>query len=196
MDEELVLCYFRRHWIKILPAILLLPVCLALFVLAIVFYPTLTSQDSLILTLLLFGILGLTQFVHFLFLTIFRYYLSTVILTNMRVVLLDKSVFFKDSSLTVDLTKIQDIQKKQMGLFQHVLKFGALKFDLSGGEPILIYLVPEPDFYFKKMNEIKKALTPGGQGTPDLGSPSATFADIQDQNTTSTVPFLESDPVK
>jgi hypothetical protein len=60
-----------------------------------------------------------------------------------------------------------------------LFKFGTIKIFLSGGEPIEILLVPQPDFHFKKMNEVKKSLE-------QENSPS---------NTT-TVPFLESTPVK
>lgn len=142
------------------------------------------------------GLVLLTQVIHYLFLAIFRYYLSTVIITNVRIIILDKSVFFRDSSTTVDLTKIQDIKKTQTGFFHYLFKFGAIKLDLSGGDPIEINLVPQPDFYFKKMNEVKKSLSPSGQSTPDPASPPVTLTEAQDHRTTTIVQFLETMPVK
>ena len=196
LDEELVLCYFRRHWIQILPALLLLPFCFAVFAAAILFHKALLGQTELLSTVIGVGLVLLTQLIHYLFLTIFRFYLSTVIVTNMRIVILDKSVFFRNTSTTVDLTKIQDIKKKQSGMFQYLLAFGTIKLDLSGGEPIEIHLVPQPDFYFKKMNEVKKSLAPDNQNTPNPGSPPVTLTEVLDHSTTTTVPFLESTPVK
>lgn len=196
LDEELVLCYFRRHWIQILPALLLLPLCFAIFAAGVIFHKALLGQTELVNVLITVGLVLLIQVIHYLFLTIFRYYLSTVIITNMRVIILDKSVFFRDSNTTVDLTKIQDIKKVQTGFFHYLFKFGMIKLDLSGGDPIEINLVPQPDFYFKKMNEVKKALAPSNQSTPDPGSPLPVLTDVQERRPSSTVQFLETTPVK
>lgn len=196
MDEEFVLCYFRRHWIQILPGLLLLPLCFAVFAAGVIFHKVLLGQNEMVNMLITIGLVLLTQVIHFLFLSIFRYYLSTVIITNMRVIILDKSVFFRDSNTTVDLTKIQDIKKAQTGFFHYLFKFGVIKLDLSGGEPIEINLVPQPDFYFKKMNEVKKSLAPVGQNTPDPASPPVTLTEAPDHSTTTTVQFLETTPLK
>ena len=196
LDEELVLCYFRRHWIQILPGLLLLPLCFAVFIAAVIFHKMILAQTELLTVLIALGLILLTQVIHYLFLSIFRYYLSTVIITNMRVVILDKSVFFRDSNMTVDLTKVQDIKKVQTGIFCHLLKFGTIKLDLSGGDPIEINLVPQPDFYFKKMNEVKKSLAPDAQSTPDPASPPVTLTEAQDTGATTTVPFHETTPGK
>ncbi len=194
MDDEIVLCYFRRHWIQVLPSIATLPISFAIFLGAFIFRVPLTTQTLLGATLLSLGLLLLTVIAHYQFLSIFRYYLSTVILTNMRVVILDKSVFFRDTNTTIDLSKIQDIQKKQVGVFQHVFRFGTIRVSLSGGDPIEIYLVPTPDFYFKKMNEVKQDMSeePG----PNPGNPVPTTVDPQEQGPSITVPFLETTSVK
>jgi hypothetical protein len=111
LDEEIVLCYFRRHWIQISGALFLLPIFLWTFILVYYFRTLLVAQTLLGSALLSLCLLVLTCATHYPFLSIFRYYLSTVIITNMRVVILDKSVFFRDTATTVDLSKIQDIQK-------------------------------------------------------------------------------------
>ena len=63
----------------------------------------------------------LAYIVHRIFLDIFHFYLHTVIITNYRIVEVDRSVLFKDSKTSIDLTNVQDIQKRQSGLMETLL---------------------------------------------------------------------------
>ncbi|MFA5788833.1 MAG: PH domain-containing protein [Candidatus Gracilibacteria bacterium] len=158
MDEEVVLSYFHRHWIQIFPVLVLMPLSCVAYILVLLYVSSPTSHTILGISFLSLGLLFLTVLIHHQFLSVFRYYLSTVIATNMRIVILDKSVFFKDSMIAIDLNKIQDIQRRQTGLFQHAFGFGSIRLTLAGGEPFEITLVPQSDFQFKKLNEIKSHL--------------------------------------
>lgn len=194
MDEEVVFSYFRRHWIQIFPALLILPLSCLICVLILVYILSPALHTTLGISFLLLGFLFLTALIHNQFLRIFRYYLSTVIATNMRIVILDKSVFFRDSMSAIDLSKIQDIQKTQTGFLQHMFKFGNIRLTLSGGEPFEITLVPQPDFQFKRLNEIKKHLSPEarpslpGFSVPPSSSPILTTT--QTLHISTAVPFL------
>ena len=190
MDEEVVLSYFRRHWIQIFPALMMLPLSCLICVLILVYILSPASHTTLGISFLSLGLLFFTALIHNQFLSVFRYYLSTVIATNMRIVILDKSIFFRDSMTAIDLAKIQDIQKRQVGFLQHMFKFGSIRLTLSGGEPFEITLVPQPDFQFKKLNEIKKHLTPELRpSSPDL-SVLPTFTNTQVFHASTAVPFL------
>ena len=160
MEEEVVLSYFRRHWIQIFPTLVVLSLSYLACILVLLYVLSPARHTTLGISFLSLGLLFLTALIHNRFLTVFRYYLSTVIATNMRIVILDKSIFFRDNMSAIDLNKIQDIQKIQTGLLQHFFKFGSIHLTLSGGEPFEITLVPQPDFQFKRLNEIKKHLTP------------------------------------
>ncbi len=194
MDEEVVFSYFRKHWIQIFPALLILPLSCLACVLILAYLLSPTSHTTLGISFLLLGFLFLTALIHNQFLRIFRYYLSTVIATNMRIVILDKSVFFRDSMSAIDLSKIQDIQKTQTGFLQHMFKFGSIRLTLSGGDPFEITLVPQPDFQFKRLNEIKKHLSPEPHvNLPAPSVPSSApsiLANTQSFHVSTAVPFL------
>lgn len=192
LEDEVVITHFRRHWIQIFPALVLLPVCTA-GIAALLIYKPFLNETSLGGTLLAFGLIILTIMVHYQFLTIFRYYLSTVIITNLRVIILDKAVFLRDSRNAIDVEKILEMQKKQVGIFHHVFKFGTIKMDLAVGESINIHLVPQPDFYFKKMTEVKKNLAPE---KPDPTDPAPRPIQNPVRPHVTTVPFLKSAPIE
>lgn len=186
MDEEVVLSYFRKHWIQIFPALLILPLSCLICISILVYLLSPASHTTLGISFLSLGLLFLTALIHNQFLSVFRYYLSTVIATNMRIVILDKSIFFRDSMTAIDLAKIQDIQKTQTGFLQHMFKFGSIRLTLSGGDPFEITLVPQPDFQFKRLNEIKKHLTPEIRQQ----SPSSILTNAQVFHAGTAVPFL------
>lgn len=164
MDDEVVHCYFRRHWIKIVPAVLVIPFCWAAYIAAFFYWPALLESGSFMVSFVLVGLILVTAIMHYEFLNVFNYFLNTVIITNSRIVLVDKSVFFTDSRTAIDLTKIQDVQKRQNGLFPYVLKYATLVISLSSGDPITIDFTPQPDFQFKKINEVKKTYSEREQG--------------------------------
>lgn len=164
LDNEVVQCYFRRHWIKIIPAILVIPFCWAAYILTFFYWPIVLQSGSFMAAFALLGLILVTAIMHYEFLNVFHYFLNTVIITNSRIVLVDKSVFFRDSRTAIDLTKIQDVQKRQNGLFPYVLKYATLVVSLSSGDPITIDFTPQPDFQFKKINEVKKMYSEREQG--------------------------------
>ena len=156
LGDETVICAFRKHWIQILPNIMALPVLLTVYILGLRFFPWLTGLGPLATTLVLAGLIFTTYQSHRQFMAIFQYYLSTVIITNYRVVEIDKSVFFRDSKDSIDLSKVQDVQKRQNGFFESILDFGTLTITLSGTHvSVNIDLVPRPDFQFKKIHAVK-----------------------------------------
>ncbi len=156
LDDERVVCVFRRHWIGLLPHLLSIP--LLFFVIFLVFYnlPNLMREINGMDFLLVLGMLVLHGFIHRQFLIIFKYYLQTVVLTDRRVVIVEKSVYFKDLKTSIDLVNIQDIQKHQAGFLETFFDYGSLVFMLSGsGSSMTIDLVPRPEYQYKKINEVK-----------------------------------------
>lgn len=161
LENEEVFFFFRRHWMKIIPGIYLIGFSLLLFFLALVFSESIFKSVNFSIHtikwifLLIFTVLMVV--IHYEFMEIFHYHLHTVVLTNMRLVIVDKSIFFKDSRESIDLLKIQEVNKKQNGIFPTVLNYGTFIITLSGSEkPVKIESVPTPDYYFKQINKIKQ----------------------------------------
>lgn len=160
LDGEEVICAFRKHWISILPTLVSMPGLLVILFLLYTNLPVLVQQGHWMAYLMVFALAALHAIIHRQFLTVFHYYLNTVILTDRRVVLLDKSVFLKDSKTSIDLVNVQDIQKHQVGFIQNFLNFGSLSFMLSGsGSPSVIDLVPRPEYQYKKIHQVKAAVS-------------------------------------
>ena len=160
LDGEVVICVFRKHWIAVLPTLFSMPGIFVVLFLIFMNLPLLVNQGHWMAYLMVFALGALHALIHRQFLTIFHYYLNTVILTDRRVVLIDKSVFFKDSKTSIDLVNVQDIQKHQDGIFQNALNYGSLHFMLSGsGSPSVIDLVPRPEYQYKKIHQVKAAVS-------------------------------------
>lgn len=159
LDGEHVACVFRRHWISIFNTLLSIPGLLILLFLIFINLPVFLAGLGHLNLLLAFAFTLIHVLIHRQFLTIFRYFLETVIVTDRRVVVVDKSVFFKDSKNSVDLATVQDIQKKQDGFFESFFNYGSLIFVLSGSsETTVIDLVPRPEYQYKKIMQMKSNL--------------------------------------
>ena len=159
LENEEVVCVFRRHWIGVLNTLLSLPGILIVLILIFVNIPALLGNSGYLSVLLAFAFVALHALIHRQFLTLFKYFLETVIVTNHRVLVVDKSVFFKDSKNSIDLASVQDLQKKQDGFFENFLNYGSLVFVLSGSsETTVIDLVPRPEYQYKKITQVKADL--------------------------------------
>lgn len=161
MKTEEVVCFCRKHWIVILLHIgVFLLVCVLFFLfLALadkgIFTDILGKSGYRIMAFVTMAVL--TYFFHRFFLKLFNYYLQILIVTNYRIVELDKTVFLKDSRDAIDLPEIQDITMKQNGIFQTIFDYGELCIILSSvGQPIKLRFIPNPDYHFRKINSTKR----------------------------------------
>lgn len=174
MDDEQVLNFFRKHWIQILPFFLFFPFLIAALGTLWYFLPALMALGFIAHLAAVIGVMLLTLLVHHQFMAVFRYYLSTVITTNLRVVIMDKSLFIRDTRVGIDMNKIQDVEKRQNGIWPNLLQFGTLNITMSGGEPVHIEKVPQPDFQFKKISEVRQRFIEEHVNTP---LPSTSWSD-------------------
>lgn len=160
LDDEQVICFFRKHWIDVMRPLLSLlatfPLTVVGFLIAVNNNHTLDG-DLVMTGFILINIL-LLYAMHRAFLDIFHYYLHTVIITNYRVVEVDKSVFFKDEQNSTDLDKIQDVKKSQDGFLANIFDFGTLTIVLAGSHSEThINAVPNSDYFFKQIHNVKQS---------------------------------------
>ncbi|MDH5596584.1 MAG: PH domain-containing protein [Candidatus Peregrinibacteria bacterium] len=152
--------FFRRHWVRFLqpiflniPAGLLILVILYFmgrvtlmldFIFLRAFYVLFTM--SLVVS---YFILGFQQLINF--------YFDLCIITDTRVIIIKKTVFLKNNSDALDLTKIQDIAVESQGIFSNYLHYGKLIITLStSAPPLVLNYVPNPHFYLEWMNRVKR----------------------------------------
>ena len=96
-------------------------------------------------------------YVNFCFLRVFNYYCQLVIVTDVRILLIKKTVFLKNNSDAIDLTKIQDMGVEAHGLLRNYLQYGQLVIILStSAPPITIPYAPMPHVYLERVNRVKR----------------------------------------
>lgn len=166
---EILQCFCRKHWIVIVKDL----IGIVLFLIILTFLAIYSKpiyqffhQDSAILTLLAFSVVGLiTFYIQKFFLRMIRYFLEIVIITNYRIVTLNKSLYLKDSKDAIDLAKIQDIKKSQHGILKRVFNFGELTITLSATSTTkTLPFMPNPDYHFRKINTLKREYIRGRLG--------------------------------
>ncbi len=161
LDTEVVQCFYRKHWLVLMKDTLGFILFITIFTFVVMHFKgiyTFFSQDSFFITFLAFSIVGLfTIFIHKFFLRLVRYYLDIAIITNYRIVNIDKSLYLRDSKDAVDLPKIQDIQTSQHGIMKKIFNFGQLVITLSSTSTTkTLDFVPNPSYHFRKINTLKR----------------------------------------
>lgn len=158
-NEELI-CFFRRHWVTVLPQIGFLCLFVLLettFVLGFPMIKTLIKGNTTISLLYIGIIVGATIYLHNFFLELFRHFMSTVIFTDARIIENRKSIFLHDSSEILDLIKVQDVRKSQEGILKNLLRYGDMTITLSSSEASkLIKYVPNVNFHSRCLAKIKR----------------------------------------
>lgn len=160
-ETEVVQCFCRKHWIILIKDFLGFSILITLLVLTAIYSRPIYkffSQDSLVINLMAFSIIGLfTYYIHKFYLRMVRYFLEIVIITNYRIIVLQKSLYLKDSKDATDLAKIQDIQKRQNGILKNLFNFGNIEITLSSSSTTKILdNMPNPDYHFRKINSVKR----------------------------------------
>lgn len=157
---EEVLAFCRKHWITIsfhiFSVILFGIATIAYFVIFKDFLTDLMSENLYRIFAFIIGIIT-AFFLHRIFLRLLNYYLQIVIITNYRIVVLNKTLFFTDDRDAIDLPEIQDIVMHKNGIFQSILNYGQLDIILSAvNAPRILSYIPNPDYHFRKINKTKR----------------------------------------
>lgn len=158
-DEELI-CFFRQHWISLLReffyfGILLFAVYLTLI--NIVLIKDLLQGNREIKLLFLTGFIMMSIYMHRFFMKIMSYFMSTGIVTDIRLIDHQKTPFFKDTLDAIDLAQIQNIEKYQEGLLPSLLGYGDIKIFLNASASVkTFHSIPNAKFHFRCMNRQKE----------------------------------------
>lgn len=157
---EQVQFFFRKHWSYFLRIILsglfigllLLVVIAGLYGLAKVF-----NFISVRFFLFFVGQIGVFLYLTLFFLEIFSYYFDIVIVTDHRIILVRKTIFLKNDSGALDLTKIQDLAVESRGIIQNYMRYGNIIITLSTPTPpIVLECAPRPHEYLERANRVKR----------------------------------------
>jgi len=159
--QEVVLCFCRKHWIVIFYYMLsfIVTTALIIFIFSITTAPGVRASTSprVLQVVALFSIIFYTWHFHYVFVKIFNYFLRTLIITNMRVVDLDKTLFFRHNLDSTDLHEMKDVTMSQEGILKTILNYGEITV-IRGNELVLKthYCIPNPNYHFRKINQAKR----------------------------------------
>ena len=152
--------FFRRHWVRFIKAAFFtFPVALLIIFILILFGRLALMIDFLFFRAfyIFFTMIISAAFLNITCLQLINYYFHMVIVTNTRIIIVSKTVFLKNNSDTIDLTKIQDIAVESRGILRNYLGYGKLIITLStSAPPITIESVPSPHYYLEWMNRVKR----------------------------------------
>lgn len=185
--NEEVICFFREHAIVLLDPFtrffLIVVIATISEVLLVHYAPGAAwfTRFSMLAVAVVF-----LFFLHRFFIHLLNYFLKIVIITNYRLIRLEKTIFLHDDKHAIDLNKIQDVTKQQKGILQTFLDYGSLAIIVNIQEaPFVINYVPKPDRYFRRINIVKHtyvlARTGGGiveQNTVDTMQEQSSFTHL------------------
>jgi hypothetical protein len=158
MEDEEIMAFSRKHWATLLPHIIpfIIFVCGASVALMLLEKITLPDiRDTLFQLLIIIAVVGSAYVIHRFFLHMINYFTSVIIITNLRIVEIRKTLFLRDTKESIDINKIQDVQFRQEGLIKNLLKFGDLVITLGNSELKTLTQMPNPDFHFRLLNRLK-----------------------------------------
>lgn len=168
MATEDVLCFCRKHWIILFHYLIGIPIFWGFFI----WYAYILNKQGIISvfgpvgyqTIAFILVIAGTYLHHRIFIRLLNYYLQTVIVTNYRIIDIDKTIFFRDSRDTLDVKEIQDMVMKKDGVFRTILDYGDIEIHLSSvAEPRCLRYLPNPEYHFRKIHKTKRAYIAGRQ---------------------------------
>lgn len=159
--NEIVLAFSRKHWIVLFPKLIMLIFILVLPVALMMIYfrsdPGRFMNPYAYKIIVLLGMLGFTYYLHRIFISAFNFYLQTFIITNLRVIHLDQTLFFSRNRESMDLHEIQDVEITQNGLIKTLLNYGEVTITLSNAYASkTLSCLPNPEYFFRKINKTKR----------------------------------------
>ncbi|MBU1019087.1 MAG: hypothetical protein ABII07_00440 [Patescibacteria group bacterium] len=159
-NEQLV--YFtRKHWMTLIGVLTYFGLTTAAVAGLLFFVFTADGSTKEFLDDAKWGIMAVmiaaTMWFHYLFIRFTNYFLDIVIITNFRIIRLEKTLYLKNNRDVVDLHEIQDIKKIQHGLIPNILNYGKLIVVVPTMiEPMILPYTPSPDKFFRKVNNAKR----------------------------------------
>ncbi len=155
-ENELYVAFFRHHWITLLREFLYFLMFLVALALVIVNFPRiteLTRGDGQVQVLFIFGFLALTIYFHRFFMRIFNYFTDVGIITNVRIIDHDKTLFARDLLDSVDMAQIQNMEMVRNGVLANLLGYGEIKLFLNASSVVKTFdHIPNLKFYSRTLN--------------------------------------------
>ena len=107
----------------------------------------------LFLTIFLTG----TLYIHRFFIKLINYFVNIGIITDIRIIDHDKTIFFRDTMDSIDMSQIQNIEQVKEGIIPSLFRYGDIKvFMTASAATKTFHFVPNAKFHFRCMNRQKE----------------------------------------
>jgi hypothetical protein len=164
-NEELI-CFFRHHWIYLTKEFAYLSLFLVIVLISLAKFTEIQEIISgsrewkiFFFTSYLTG----TFYLHRFFIRMFNHFVQVGIVTDSRIIDHQKSIFFRDTMDSIDISKIQNIERVGDGFLPNMLGYGDIRIFLTASSSIkTFYAIPNIESHFRSMNEQKQELQNGG----------------------------------
>lgn len=159
-SNEEYICFFRHHWVTLVKEFIYFGIFLVIvgFVFAYANEIQNFIADSRELKLFFFTVfLAGTVFLHRFFLHFLNYFINVGIITNIRVIDHQRTLFLHDTMEAVDLAQIQNIERMGEGFFPNFLHFGDIKIFLNASDAVITFkTIPNVKFHFRCISRQKE----------------------------------------
>ncbi len=158
-NEEMI-CFFRHHWIDLLKEFIFFIIFTSIVIILIDNIESIKNilRGNRAMKLLFFtGFLAMTVYLHRFFLKLYNHFINLGIITNMRLIDHQKSLFFTDNMDSIDMAQIQNIEKIQEGIWPSILGFGDIKVFLNASDTVKTFKhLPNAKFHFRCLTRAKE----------------------------------------
>lgn len=152
--KEKVMKVINDHWIVFMRPFFLY---ISGWILIIGFYflsfPLSPIPHSIVLFL---DLLILWTIHHWLFIELFHQELSSLVVTDKRIIEFRFLPFLRKDITFLDIKKIKEIENHQKGLLKNILDYGDLTISLEGNERIVFTNIPKPSHALNLIEAMSK----------------------------------------
>lgn len=154
--------FYRKHWMA-----LFLPFCRFIFSSLLLvglsflfsYFLRLNELSMTVYKFFLFLAFILAHYeIHKFFFRLISWFLTVVILTDFRLLEVNKGIFILDEKEGVDLKKIQDIQMSKTGILPNLLNYGQIYLRFANIlDAKVFHYVPNVNKWIQKCNSVRTA---------------------------------------
>lgn len=159
-ENEEFICFFRRHWITLLKELMYFMIFMIIAILSVIninLLKSLIQDNAEFQAFFVMGFLLGTVFIHRFFLRMFNHFVDIGIITDMRIIDHQKTLFLRDTMDAIDMLNVQDIEQRGVGLLPNFLGYGDINIYLSASSTVKIFRnVPNAKFHFRCISRQKE----------------------------------------
>lgn len=156
IHDEKVLLSIQSHWIELLRSIATFMLGIGMFLFFWqVTLNVLPYHEGLGFILFVIGSSFSLIAYHFGFIFIFKWLISTVIITDQSLVIIRYLPFVEDDIVYIDIERCHEIDKKQHGLVKNILRYGEVTINAGSGAVLRFNHVRHPEKFVALIETIK-----------------------------------------